>query len=189
MRTKMVELPVQLLVLGGVVSAQTLVPYHETPVLLDCVVAKELGCFKGANADGLALPFSAGTLLERSMNRDRSANTATGNAPERCAEFCATNYFKLSAPPLRCRKISVRAATIPAQAGCLWLAANARACRRHPASTTSRQGSTLRHDASMAPRAVPVAATPLKHAAVPTLRACFSTAARHPEDPADTSAR
>ena len=99
MHSKMDAMPLtaQLLVLGGVVYAQTLVPYHKPPVLLDCVVAKELGCFKGANADGLALPFSAGPLLQRSMNRDRSANTASGNAPERCAEFCATNYFKLSA--------------------------------------------------------------------------------------------
>ena len=90
-------LTAQLLVLGGVVSAQTLVPYHKPPVLLDCVVAKELGCFKGANADGLALPFSAGPLLQRTMNRDRSANAATGNSPRRCAEFCATHFFALSA--------------------------------------------------------------------------------------------
>eukprot|EP01047_Picozoa_sp_COSAG01_P007423 COSAG01_NODE_282_length_19505_cov_101.588117_5_plen_430_part_00 len=65
--------------------------------LYDCRVVEELGCFRGTTGRGDAFPFSGGTFFERTMNRDRSPNLASGNAPGRCAEFCATHYFQLSA--------------------------------------------------------------------------------------------
>ena len=60
--------------------------------LYDCAVQQELGCFRGGFAFN-----NASSLFERTMNRDRSANAATGNSPRRCAEFCATHFFALSA--------------------------------------------------------------------------------------------
>ena len=60
--------------------------------LYDCAVQQELGCFRSGFAFN-----NASSVFERTANRDRSANAATGNSPRRCAEFCATHFFALSA--------------------------------------------------------------------------------------------
>ena len=87
----------QLLLALGLTTAQVMIPAHEMPVLLDCVIAQELGCFKGATGVGDAFAFNGSSLFVRSMNRDRSPDVSTGNSPQRCAEFCATHHFELSA--------------------------------------------------------------------------------------------
>ena len=76
----------QLFLALGLTTAQVMIPAHEMPVqLLDCVVAQELGCFKGATGVGDAFAFNGSSLFVRSMNRETPVvNTDSLQPPPRC---------------------------------------------------------------------------------------------------------
>jgi hypothetical protein len=66
--------------------------------LYDCAESVEHGCFKGSPGDGIAFPqFRGGPAFIPFRNRDSSPNPTSGTTLERCAQFCATNYYTLSA--------------------------------------------------------------------------------------------
>eukprot|EP01046_Picozoa_sp_COSAG06_P060618 COSAG06_NODE_12962_length_1308_cov_1.204301_1_plen_303_part_01 len=66
---------------------------------MKCVLGfVDLGCFEGTGGDGVAFPqFQGGAAFVPFRNRDGSPNPTSGTTLERCAQFCATNYYTLSA--------------------------------------------------------------------------------------------
>ena len=75
--------PATLLALGAAVTAAAPPASALGPSptgLYDCAVQQELGCFRSGFAFN-----NASSVFERTANRDRSANAATGNSPRRCA--------------------------------------------------------------------------------------------------------
>ena len=66
--------------------------------LYDCAGFVDQGCFKGPHSDGIAFPeFQGGKAFLPARNRDGSFNPLSGTTLERCAQFCAINYYTLSA--------------------------------------------------------------------------------------------
>lgn len=60
--------------------------------LYDCVLSEDVGCF----SQGLA-GLQGGKAFCTEKQRDGSPNPLTGTTLERCAQFCAINWFALSA--------------------------------------------------------------------------------------------